>query len=182
MLVALTGPQSSGKTTVIDRIKTWASDEGLNVNFVSSATRSLKAKGFTINNIGDNFDDTQREVILSHILNILNYHEKGGIVILDRCILDGVVYTNYFYKQGKVSDEVMNYANDAIQRYYGEYYKVFYLDPTGVPLVNDNERSTDVIFRRDIINIFEKYIEKYPVIRVSGGVDDRFAKIVENLK
>jgi len=181
MLVALTGPQSSGKSTLIEAIKEWSINTKYNFIYKPSATRILKSKGFTINNIGDNFDNTQREVILSHINNILDYREKGGDVILDRCILDGVVYTNYFYKQGKVSDQVMSYADKAIKAYYPEYDRVFYLDPTGVPLVDDNERSTDVIFRKDIISIFEKYIEIYPVIKLTGSIENRLNTIARYL-
>lgn len=177
MIIAFTGPQSSGKSTLIEAIKEWSVNTKYNFTYKPSATRTLKSKGFTINNIGDNFDATQREVILSHVNNILDYNEKGGNVILDRCILDGVVYTNYFHKQGKVSDEVMEYADRAIKTYYPEYDRVFYLDPTGVPLVNDNERSTDIIFRKDIIEIFEHYIETYPVIRLTGSVEERLNTI-----
>lgn len=176
MIIAFTGPQSSGKTTLIEAIKKREINIKYKFIYKPSATRTLKLQGFTINNIGENFDSTQREVILSHINNILDYYEyydKSRNVIFDRCLLDGVVYTKYFYERGKVSDEVMKYADNVINTYYNEYDLVFYLNPIDVPLINDNERSTDIIFRKDIIQIFEQYIERYPVIRVAGTIEQR---------
>ena len=181
MLVAFTGPQSSGKSTLITEFKNWVELKGLDFNFKPSATRLLKAKGYTINNIGYNFDVTQIEVILSHINNIIDYKLKGGNVILDRCILDGVVYTNYFFKQGKVCSTVMDAANYAIENYYSKYDRVFYLDTVGVPLVDDKERSTDNSFRNDIIEIFNSYMQKYNTVMVSGSIEQRLEQIVKNL-
>lgn len=178
MLVAFTGPQSSGKSTLIEAIK----DKFPDFEYKPSATRSIKAKGFTINNIGDNFDDTQKEVINSHIDNIKYYLEHKGNVILDRCILDGIVYTTYFYRKGKVSESVMDYGNKAIEKYYNVYNTVFYLDPSGVPLADDNVRSTDIIFRKDIIYIFNEYLEKYPATILSGSIDERVNKVLSTLK
>ena len=156
MLIAFTGPQSSGKTTLIDAIKSYTANTDRQFEYKQSATRTLKSKGFTINNIGDNFDATQRAVIDSHIENVDFYlNHPYSNLILDRCILDGVVYTIYD--------------------------RVFYLDPTGVPLVNDNERSTDVIFRRDVIQIFNEYLEHYPTIKLTGSVEDRLNTIKQYL-
>lgn len=181
MLIAFTGPQSSGKTTLIDLLKDYTAKEGIEIDYKPSATRSLKDKGFTINNLGETFDDTQREVLKSHLDNIEYYEQHGGNLILDRCMLDGVVYTRYFYNQGKVSDKVMNYGESLLKKCYPTYNIVFYLDPTGVPLVADNERSTDVVFRKDIIEIFNEYLLEYKAIKLTGSIDNRFKTITDTI-
>lgn len=173
MLIAFTGPQSSGKTTLIDLLKYYTDNHHLKFTYIGSATRSLKAKGLTINNIGDTFDETQRAVVKSHLDNIKYYENHGGNVVLDRCLLDGIVYTRYFYNQGKVSNEVMNYSEHMLKNYYSAYDIVFYLDPTGVPLVADNERSTDLIFRKDIIELFNEYLLEFKAIKLTGTIDNR---------
>lgn len=181
MLVAFTGPQSSGKTTLIDLFKDYTNRQHLDFTYIGSSTRTLKSKGFTINNIGDTFDETQRAVIRSHLDNIKYYDSHGGNVILDRCLLDGVVYTRYFYNQGKVSDNVMDHSEHALKNYYPAYDIVFYLDPAGVPLVADNERSTDATFRKDIIEIFNEYLLEYKTIKLTGTIDNRLDIIKETI-
>jgi thymidylate kinase len=181
MLVAFTGPQSSGKSTLINLLKDYTDKHNLDFVYVGSSTRTLKSKGFTINNIGESFDKTQRAVIRSHLDNIKYYNGRGGNVVLDRCLLDGVVYTRYFYNQGKVSDNIMNHSEFVLKNYYSVYDIVFYLDPAGVPLVADNERSTDVTFRKDIIDIFNEYLLEYKIIKLTGTIDNRLDIIKDTI-
>lgn len=181
MLIAFTGPQSSGKTTLIDLLKDYTDKQHFDVTYIGSSTRSLRDKGYTINNIGDTFDETQRAVIKSHLDNIKYYDDRGGNVVLDRCLLDGIVYTRYFYNQGKVSDIVMNHGEYVLKNYYSAYDVVFYLDPAGVPLVADNERSTDITFRKDIIEIFNEYLLEYKSIKLTGTIDNRLNLIKDTI-
>lgn len=181
MLVAFTGPQSSGKTTLIDLLKDYTDKHNLEFVYIGSSTRSLKAKGYTINNLGETFDETQRAVVRSHLDNIKYYDGHGGNVVLDRCLLDGVVYTRYFYNQGKVSDNVMNHSEFVLKNYYPAYDIVFYLDPAGVPLVADNERSTDITFRKDIIEIFNEYLLEYKTVKLTGTIDNRLKTIISTI-
>lgn len=183
MLIAFTGPQSSGKTTLIDLLKDYTDKQRLDVVYIGSSTRSLRDKGYTINNIGDTFDETQRAVVRSHLDNIKYYDgdSHNGNVVLDRCLLDGIVYTRYFYNQGKVSDNVMNHSEYVLKNYYSAYDIVFYLDPTGVPLVADNERSTDITFRKDIIEIFNEYLLEYKTVKLTGTIDNRLDIIKDTI-
>ena len=181
MLIAFTGPQSSGKTTLIDLVKDYTLKHGLKFEYKPSSTRLLRDKGFTINNIGETFDDTQKAVIQSHIANIELYEQSDSNTILDRCLLDGVVYTRYFYIQRKVSDKIMSYSESMFKKYYPKYDIVFYLDPSGVPLVADNERSTDKVFRNDIIDIFNEYLLEYPVTKLTGTIDNRLKTIINTI-
>lgn len=177
MFIAFTGPQSSGKSTIIEAIK----QHFPNFIYKPSATRTIQQKGFTINNVGNTFDDTQREVINSHLDNIEFYLQNGGDVVIDRCILDGVVYTDYFYRQGKVSDQVFNYGLDGLKKFYSIYDIVFYLSPKGVPLADDKVRSTDIEFRNAVTGIFEEYLKEYTAVELVGGVDDRVNKVVHTI-
>lgn len=177
MLIAFTGPQSSGKTTLLDLVKDYTDKQQMGYIYIGSSTRVLKTKGFTINNIGDTFDETQMAVIKSHLDNIKYYETHGGNVVLDRCLLDGIVYTRYFYNQSKVSEKVMNYSENILRKYYSAYDIVFYLDPTGVPLVADKERSTDITFRNDIIDLFNEYLMEYKTTKLTGTIDNRLNTI-----
>lgn len=181
MLIAFTGPQSSGKTTLIDLLKDYTDKQHFDVTYIGSSTRSLRDKGYTINNIGETFDETQRAVVRSHLDNIKYHDNHSGNVVLDRCLLDGIVYTRYFYNQGKVSDTVMNHSEQILKNYYSAYDIVFYLDPAGVPLVADNERSTDITFRKDIIEIFNEYLLEYKTTKLTGTIDNRLNLIKDTI-
>ena len=144
-------------------------------NFVPEITRSLKKKyNLDINENGD--DLTQLITVNSHLYNYLDH--KGRDVILDRCILDGLVYTTYQYHTKKVSKEIYNYSEYLFKKLIGELDIILYTEPD-IPLVDDGERSVNKEFRDIIVNLFEEAIDHYKlnVIRLSGSVDKRMETI-----
>ena len=49
-----------------------------------------------------------------------------------------------------------------------------------MPVVDDGERSTNIEFRNEIIELFEKYIAGLPiekVVRVRGSIEERVKQI-----
>ena len=103
--------------------------------------------------------------------------------IFDRCVLDGLVYTEWLKNNGVVSSCVYESMGNVFTEYIDKVDVIFYTDPKDVELVNDGERSVDVDFRNDIINSFEGYIKYYKqVVRLSGTVEERMNTIKETLK
>jgi len=101
MIYSFTGAQSTGKTTLLNKCKdqykgTW--------NFVDEVTRKVLRKGYKINLNGDNI--TQLFILNEHLHN----HTRSDNCILDRCILDGYVYTCCLCIRGLVDDWVCEYA------------------------------------------------------------------------
>ena len=99
MIVAFTGAQSSGKSTLLNKMredvyfKDW--------NFEAEITRILKEKyTLIINEDGNNF--TQMVTIHSHIDNYLKNRNKN--CVLDRCCIDSLVYTTYLSYSKKVDE------------------------------------------------------------------------------
>jgi len=110
-------------------------------------------------------------------------------LILDRCILDGYVYTKYQVVNGKVSEQVLHAFNGVFAVLFDKLDYIFYTDPSDVRLVDDGERSVDYKFRDDIIFLFEDLItykmspkNREKVIRLSGTVEERIKTIEEYLK
>ena len=173
MVISFTGAQSTGKSTLLNKLE--VEDRFRKFNFVPEITRSLKKKyNLDINEDGNEF--TQLITVNSHLYNYLDY--KGKDVILDRCILDGLVYTTYQYHTKKVSKEIYNYSEYLFKKLIGELDIILYTEPD-IPLVDDGERSVDKEFRDIIINLFEEAIDHYKlnVIRLSGSVDNRMKTI-----
>ena len=181
MRISFTGAQSTGKTTLLNKCKEVYKD----YKFVDEVTRYVRRTyDVKINEIGGT--ETQLYILAEHIKNHLKQEEN---LILDRCILDGYVYTKYQVNQGKVSHSVLEAFNGVYTILMDKLDYIFYTDPSDVKLVDDGERSVDYKFREDIIVIFEDLItykmsskNKDKVIRLKGTVDQRMKTIETYLK
>ena len=175
MKIAITGAQSTGKTTLLNELKSEFSNTHLPI-FLDEVTRKVKEYGVSINEDGG--DMTQVLIMNSHVENIL--HEDS---IMDRCALDGVVYTRWMYNKGLVEGWVMDYAERVFTLLIEKYDKIFYLIPE-FDIEDDGVRSTDIDFRNEIVTLFNQYIVEceIPVIQLTGSVDNRVSLILEELK
>lgn len=175
MKVSFTGAQSTGKTTLLDLLK---SDEEFRYNyeFIDEITRRMVKKGLKINEAGSN--TTQLLIMNEHIKNLL--YENA---IMDRCVVDGVVYTHWLYEQGNLEKWVFDYAVNVFNRYKDRYDYIFYLKPE-FEIVDDGVRSTNTQFRDEIVTLFEHYIDQVniPVINLSGAVVDRLETFYRTIK
>ncbi len=173
MIVSFTGAQSTGKTTLLNELKKWKEFE--DYVFIDEITRNVSKLGMNINEKGD--DATQTAIMNAHIENL----KKGDNLILDRCSLDGVVYTHYLYSHGRVSKDTFEYARQVFIETCLKYDKIFYLKPE-FDIVDDGVRSNSVQFRDEIASIFERYIaefnlRKWNVVEISGSVEERLEAI-----
>lgn len=181
MRVSFTGAQSTGKTTLLNKCKEVYKD----YKFVDEVTRYVRRTyDVKINEIGGT--ETQLYILAEHIKNHLKPDEN---LILDRCILDGYVYTKYQVVNGKVSEQVLHAFNGVFAVLMDKLDYIFYTDPSDVKLIDDGERSVDLKFREDIIAMFEDLItyklspkNKQKIIRLSGTVEERMKIIEEYLK
>ena len=175
MKIAFTGAQSTGKTTLLNRLK---HDPMFNLDFDfrDEITRRMQKKGLSINEGGS--DITQLLIMNSHIKNSLIDN-----VIMDRCALDGLVYTDWMYDNKKVSHWVREYAENVFNLLIDRYDHIFYLVPE-FSLEDDGIRSTNLKFRDDIVDLFDHYIKEYkiPVTKLTGTVEQRLNKIKETIK
>lgn len=174
MKIAITGPQGSGKTTLLRPLQTLIGRNlGIELDILPEVTRTVKEQGFPINEAGA--DETQLMILATHIQNVLardNY-------IVDRCILDGYVYTAYLCMQGDVADYIAEFAYELLKRYFQSYDIVFYI-PNEFPLADDGVRSVDESFRIHIERLFIETLARLKaagltsnVVELYGSVDAR---------
>lgn len=171
MKIAFTGAQSTGKTTLLNEMRCIVS----NYTFIDEITRSVAKQGVSINESGT--DSTQLLIMKSHFKNSLLEN-----TVMDRCALDGVVYTRYLYNKGQVTDSVMDYAEQLFESVIETYDYIFYLIPE-FDIVNDGVRSTNTDFRNQIVDLFNEYIQEceVPVIRLTGSLQERVTQIKETI-
>lgn len=174
MRIAITGAQSTGKSTLLRFLK--QDDDLKGFEFIDELTRKIAAKGININEEGSNM--SQIFTITIHAENIVKDH-----FISDRCALDGLVYTKWLFDQGKVDKWILDYAIGVAKEVIPRYDYIFYL-PAEIPIEDDGVRSADIKFRDDIVALFESYTKELGVklIELSGSVRDRaklFKRVLE---
>lgn len=179
MLIGFTGPQSTGKSTLLSRMSL---DLHFNkCTFIKEVTRKVARRGCAINDSGDNV--TQLFILNEH----LNNHFTSGCMVLDRCIVDGLVYTEYLHDTGKVDSWVVEYARELYTMLLKRLDIILYPDPEDVPLVDDGVRSVNSDFRESIIERYDKLFASDVLfaskcVVLSGDVDSRIKTIKHNLR
>ena len=189
MIFSFTGAQSTGKTTLLEHLKC-KNLGNHSFEFIPEVTRLVRREyEVPINEGGD--DMTQMLIMTEHIRNLYKGRTdslvRGVNKILDRCALDGIVYTHYLLDKGKISRTTYDACELIYKKLRNEYDVIFYTSPDDVELVDDGERSIDKHFREDIIGLFDMYlqygiIEKGPrVVYLEGTVEERLETIKSTL-
>jgi hypothetical protein len=151
--------------------------------FVPEITRQIKDKyGVDINEQGN--VETQILILNEHINNWYNTVGSEKNVVMDRCILDGLVYTTYMHlsrKRNRTKEfrTLVSYAELLVNTYASNVDVIFYTEPD-IPLVDDGVRSVNKSFRRRIIKMFEEAFDHFElenVVRLKGSVDERMETI-----
>ena len=184
MNITFTGPQCSGKTTLL---KTMRYGGGIFDKFfyIDEVTRKIRDEcNVPINEEGAS-DITQLLIINEELKNLFTCGSMGDWckgVVHDRCLLDGLVFTEYFYSKRLVTQQVWQQAVHYWYRFYSMYDIIFYPDPHEISLVDDGERSTDNEFRSAIIRLYEDhYLNqsswKDKVTILKGTVEERMEQI-----
>ena len=177
LLISFSGAQCTGKTTLLKHLKEY----NAHINFVPEVTRLIKREYcVAINEAGDEM--TQALIITEHYKNIHKHKQQDRSTILDRCILDGLVYTWWLEEHMQLSDWCYDYAA-WVYRYMDKYDVIFYTDPVDVEIEDDGERSVDEVFRNEIIDEFEIHIKSHNnIVRLTGTVEERLQTIQKTLK
>lgn len=180
MLIGFTGAQCTGKTTLLNMCK----DSFDDYKFVNEVTRKVGRMGHVINEQGD--DMTQLFILKEHLVNHVIPDDENWI--LDRCILDGYVYTRWLFNQGRVNAWVLTYATNLLSLLANKLDYIFYTCPDDIPIEDDGGRSVDEQFRNDILKIYEKLLNspayvpgadnwKHKVVKLSGTPEQRMNRI-----
>lgn len=161
MLVSFTGAQSTGKSTLLDICSKAIFENNGDVHrpvnywvFVPEVTRLIKrTHKVDINEQGT--DDTQLLIMNQHHVNVMRYKNDKKNHLLDRCAVDGYVYSLYLHRHGRINDNTWNIVKYMYRHLVPEYDWIFYTHPEDIPVEDDGERSVDLDFRNEIIDIYD---------------------------
>ena len=185
MIFSFTGAQSTGKTTLLNKLREKNTDNSF--EFVPEVTRLImRDYEMPINEEGN--DLTQLLIMSEHVRNIYKNKadrlSRGMHMIFDRCALDGIVYSQWLLNESKISRRCYEACDLIYEELKDKYDIIFYTSPDDVQLVDDGERSVNVKFRNDIINTFNAFLERgYDgrVVVLEGSVEERLKTIKSTL-
>ena len=168
--IALVGASSTGKTTVYELIK----GKLPKFEFINESTRSVAKYGFPINEAGTS--ETQLAISSFHLEALL----RPGNMLLDRCYMDLVVYSNFM---DNISKEAHDYIDDTWNRVKGEYTHYIYF-PIEFDSVDDGVRSVNEDWRVKIDKEFKLLLEgvRKPYLTVTGSPLQRVEQILNFIK
>jgi nicotinamide riboside kinase len=168
--IALVGASSTGKTTVYELLK----NKLPKYEFINESTRTVGSYGFPINEAGTS--ETQLAISSFHLEALL----KPGNVVLDRCYMDLLVYSNFM---DKISKEAHNYIEETWNRVKNEYTHYIYF-PIEFKSVDDGVRSVNEEWREKIDKEFQLLLEgvRKPYLTVTGSPLQRVEQILEFIK
>lgn len=163
--VCLTGPESTGKTTLAARL---AAHFG--TVWVPEFSRQYAEARPDPLVYEDVVAIAQGQIALEERLAA----GAAGLVILDTDILSSVVYSHYCY--GDVPERVMSAASERL----ADLYLLFSID---VPYVDDPVRSS-VEHRQALFALFQKALEDFGAgyVIVSGDWEERFGRAVREIE
>lgn len=165
--IALVGSSSVGKTTVFELLKNRFSK----YEFISETTRTVKSYDFPINERG--IDSTQLAISSLHLFNLLQPHH----LILDRCYLDLLVYSN---RLNDISPNTKAFIRNMWEKVKGEYTHLVYF-PIEFSVVDDGVRSINEEWRKEVDEEFKVELERYgrQYLTVSGSPMQRVEQITK---
>lgn len=184
MLVSFTGAQSTGKSTLVEKMLN--SKEFLRWNYVEEVTRLVKREhSVLINEHGD--DNTQLLIMNQHIYNLIDHSNRVPTsnpgTVLDRCVVDGLIYSRYLHSVGRIDVNTLNICECIYQNTIDRLDLIFYTDPSDVELIDDGERSVDSKFRDGIIDLYGIWLNEFTgnVLTLKGDVDTRYQQIINEI-
>lgn len=184
MRIAITGTHSTGKTTLVNRLACRKEFKEFVESY--SNTRRLGKLGLPINcergEVEDpvkEFDDTQELVLTHHLKDLLNPK-----LIADRCLIDGLAYTQYLNTRGQVSNHTLELFGQLTSNFAHSYDIIFYSPIVGRAEA-DGVRDVDESFRIGVDKIIQKLLPGIPthVFTLPGSdLDANIEFVLEAIK
>lgn len=177
MFIVFTGTHSTGKTTMLDKLKEVYSPLGF--TFHNSVTRYAESKGIKINKEVSDADQL-------FMIKLYEDYEKNNLLsgdnIMDRCLIDTLGYSQYFYNKGLISKDTLDYIHKSMVFRLKMYDIVFYF-PIEFNNILDGTRVDDDEFRISVDNNIQKIlkINNIKYIIVKGNIEERFKIMREEI-
>lgn len=186
MKIALSGPQGTGKTTIMkDLVESreflsLEKEMDVKFEFLPEIVRSLRSvSGMEINEKGT--FETELLVLTTHIRNLLIYEN----FVTDRCMIDNMIYT-LMSKDFEGKQKYVAHNEFLIEKLFDKYDLVFYIRNEFQPPEDGTRNLEDKFFTKSK-ELFEKtyqnLMKKYDnIIILKGDRQERVDKIIKEIR
>lgn len=158
MKIAVCGTSCVGKTTYIENFcKKWTSYNSPNTSY-----RDVIKQNNLFHSSNGN-EESQKTILNCLVDQAIEFSKKENI-ILDRCVLDNMVYTSWLYLNNKVSEKFLEETRTLVRETLKLYDIIFFIPLTKVSPVKMTEselRDNDPVYREEIDNIFKSFLQSY---------------------
>jgi predicted ATPase len=184
MKIAVSGTHCTGKSTYVqDFLKNWK-----NYSTPEKSYRDyIKEKNLPHSKEGT---EESQKIILDALIDQQQAYSKDDNVIFDRCVLDNLAYSSWLNLNGKVSDKFLDESRILVRETLKMFDVIFYFPITKVSpikLEEDELRDNDPVYRQEIDNIFNIFVESFrsgdgrvfpaddtaPIIEIFGNREER---------
>lgn len=174
MKIGISGAQSTGKTTLLNALR--SEKYFHNYDIRNEVTRTIREYGIDINEKGS--DTSQLLIMREHVYNLCMFDN----MLTDRTSLDGLVYSSWLFNEGKITPACLEEVMRVFERTITKYDYIFYIKPE-FAIEDDGIRSASQQWQQEIQAIFENIIDLYavPVIHISGSVRQRVDAVLTNI-
>ena len=175
MKIGFCGTHSTGKTTLVEALKTEPLFRDKYITDVN-VTRWVKSLGFEIN---EKTSEHGQEInLLKRIAHIHSYPN----IVADRTIIDVLAYSIAGNRRGHISDKSIEYQKYLVNTNISAYDYIFYL-PMDIEVTDDGVRAIDPAFRTEIDDIITDSLHELGIgyKTVSGSVRQRVEQILNTI-
>jgi predicted ATPase len=184
MKIDVSGTHCTGKSTYVqDFLKNWK-----NYSTPEKSYRDyIKEKNLPHSKEGT---EESQKIILDALIDQQQAYSKDDNVIFDRCVLDNLAYSSWLNLNGKVSDKFLDESRILVRETLKMFDVIFYFPITKVSpikLEEDELRDNDPVYRQEIDNIFNIFVESFrsgdgrvfpaddtaPIIEIFGNREER---------
>jgi GTPase SAR1 family protein len=170
MKIGFTGTVSVGKTTLVKSLQELP--EFKHYNFATERSKYLRDLGIPLNT--DSTLKGQTVFLAERCSELIQTN-----VITDRTVIDVMAFT-LNAQSIELADK--NGFEHYASRFINEYDWIFYVSPSGVDIEDNNVRTTDATYRKQIDQTIKSLCSEYlPLIKnfgiIAGSNEDRIKQI-----
>lgn len=185
---ALVGSHSTGKTTLLEKLK----DLYPEMHFTHSVTRSITSD--KERKLEDITDDTQQRVLegIKEKEKELVEIGKEKNIFMDRSYLDFAAYSEAFYKRDLISydllAEIVKGCDQRLEDKDPYSYDILFYLPIEFEISDDGIRNTDSELQSEVDLIIQDLLivakEQFDVkiVHITGPIEERIKKIQDALR
>lgn len=156
-LIEFLGTPEAGKTSLIRRLR-----EELSESFSVSVVQESAEKAPHILPKGSMEAHLWMQYQTINDLLVAQYSTNFDIILIDRGIIDSILWNRYYYSIGKISDEVFNFSNTLFENSFVQFpNQVYYLTTSPEEAIKRRGGTEGRIVTLDFVRRFNSVVDSF---------------------